>query len=151
MEDTQKLDLSDSWLEQLQQDFSSARITDDEMCKAMRNIHAEFDYFIDPHTAIAVAAAEKLGYNLDTASKDSTYAILSTASPCKFQESVTTAMGEEGWNKYFESGFPLRAIDIISKEECKPTAYEWPDGMSFEEVQGRWEVQARELIMEKFL
>ena len=81
MEETQKLDLGGPLLEKLQQNFSSARITDDEMCKTMNDVYTKFQYFIDPHTAVAVCAAEQNGYSLeeDDDGTDSTpFAILST-------------------------------------------------------------------------
>jgi threonine synthase len=150
MEKTQKLDLKGEWLTKIQRDFSSARITDDEMCQAVRKVREQFNYFIDPNTAVAVAAAEKLNYSLDKVGVYP-FAILSTASPCKFEESVTVALGEEGWTMYKESEFPARATEIESKEECEPTIYEWPNGLSLEEVQVKWECAARDLINEKFL
>ena len=64
MEDTTKLDLDELWHNKLKQDFMSARITDDEMCATMRKVYDELKYCIDPHTAVAVAAAGKLGYDL---------------------------------------------------------------------------------------
>ena len=74
------------------------------------------------------------------------------ASPCKFEESVTAAMGMEKWEEYRRVGFPSRAVDILSKEECEPTFYEWSDAnMSLEDVQKLWEAKARELIVEHFL
>lgn len=102
MDATSKLDIEEAWLELLQKDFRSARVTDIEMCSAINMVHDEFDYFVDPHTAVAVAAGEKLGYHLNISGESiSPYAILSTASPCKFQESMTEAVGPNGWQKYY--------------------------------------------------
>ena len=44
-------------------------------------------------------------------------------------------------------------IDVeITKEEIKPTSYEWPDDeVSLERVQSIWEANARKLIVQKFL
>merc|ERR1719410_2081382 len=116
MERTQKLDLEQSWLQLLQKQFSSARITDDEMCKTMQCVYDQFNYFIDPHTAVAIAASEKLGYHL--AKKNNAhqlYAILSTASPCKFEESIRVALGDKCWNRYYKSRFPFRAMEIFNR------------------------------------
>jgi threonine synthase len=66
-------------------------------------------------------------------------AILSTASPCKFEESVTVALGEEAWKAYFESGFPASGKAIMTREECEPTFY----------AQGAdWESLARGIVAE---
>ena len=157
MEATQKIDINPLWLEKLQSDFSSARVTDEDMCRALSETHSKYNYFIDPHTAIAVAGAEKMGYNVfetDSSSKDLgvPYAILSTASPCKFEESVTVAMGKEGWKAYVDSQFPEKASEVILKDEINPTIYEWSNSQgSLEEVQSIWELKARKLIMEKFV
>jgi len=147
MEDTTKLDLDDSWHNKLKQDFMSARITDHEMCAAMTKVYDELNYCIDPHTAVAVAAANKLGYDLYDANYDkSIYAILSTASPCKFEESVTTAIGATKWNEYIKSEFPKRATSILNKDEIEPVLYHWPDGESLEQVQMKWEELAQSLV-----
>ena len=153
MESTAKVDLDKTWHQKLQDDFSSARITDDEMCTSMKKVHDELDYCIDPHTAVAVAAAGKLGYDLyDHGGGSETctnrpYAILSTASPCKFEESVTIGLGSKNWESYFESSeFPKRARMILDKEEVKPFEYKWIGGQTLEEVQVEWEKQARKLV-----
>lgn len=150
MEDTSKLDLDDIWIKRLQNDFSSAKITDEEMCESIVKAKDVYNYFIDPHTAVALSAAEKLGYHLKGGSNSKhPFAILCTASPCKFEESVTIALGKEGWNRYKESEFPKRATDIIAKTEINPIEYLLPDGMTIEEVQPLWEKQARDLMAAK--
>ncbi len=159
MDATTKLDLDDSWHNKLKQDFMSARITDDEMCETMKKVYDKLNYCIDPHTAVAVAAAGKLGYDLyidekfdddrrpTSTTSSACYAILSTASPCKFEESVTTAVGETKWNEYVESEFPARAAEILKKHETEPVLYTWDDGETLEQVQMKWEKLAKNLIM----
>ena len=150
MENTTKLDLDNSWHQKLQDEFASARITDEEMCKSMKQVLDKFKYFIDPHTAVAVAAAEKLNYNIYDSdyisSNKRPYAILSTASPCKFEESVTIGNGENKWKQYVELEFPSRAASILSKVEVEPTLYQWTKGQTLEEVQVSWEMLARNLV-----
>lgn len=63
MELTQQLTLDRQWLERLQEDFCSANVTDDEMCNSLRKVHDKLNYVADPHTAVAMACAEKLGYD----------------------------------------------------------------------------------------
>jgi threonine synthase len=150
MEETTKLDLGETWLERLQNDFSSAKVTDDEMCKCIAKTREEYNYFIDPHTAVGLKAAEKLGYHLKGGRNcHNPFAIMCTASPCKFQESVTIAIGEEGWKEYQENKFPERAKYITEKAEINPIEYLLPDGMTLEEVHPLWENQARDLMVKE--
>ncbi len=160
MDDTQKLDLPSEWLEKLQCQFRSARITDGEMCETMRQIYEMFEYYIDPHTAVAFAAAQRLGYSLvdgdecvknDGVHVNPIYAVLSTASPCKFQEAVTIAMGEERWGKYHKTMFPLAAREVMEMKEIDPVVYDWPEGKPMSEVQAMWEHTAKKILQEEFL
>lgn len=147
MDTTQRLDFTAEWLAELQQNFSSARITDDEMCNTMQMIHKRFNYFIDPHTAVAFAAAGKIGYSLDRDNDErATYAILSTASPCKFEESVTSALGETNWLNYCDSHFPLKAREVLLKEECTPAIYRRTEDCPLEEAQKDWEENAKNIL-----
>lgn len=152
VDSTSKNDLTPEWLALFQRDFCSARITDEEMCTATRTVLADCDYVTDPHTAVAFAAALKFGYycgagnNYDNDPKSQIVALLSTASPCKFQKAVTEAVGEKGWNDYFESGFPVRAKAIMTRKEIPPIVYQAKRGGSLEESQADWEVQARSIL-----
>lgn len=151
MEETNKLTLEGVWLKKLQTDFSSARITDEEMCKTLREVYDKFKYLVDPHTAVAIAAGAKNGYHLHHNTSGLPFAILSTASPCKFDESVTAALGKEFWERYVQDQFPTRAKAILSKSECEPTIYEQSDGLKLEETQQIWEEKSRNLIRTIFL
>mmetsp|Transcript_14140 Transcript_14140/g.17166 ORF Transcript_14140/g.17166 Transcript_14140/m.17166 type:complete len:509 (+) Transcript_14140:181-1707(+) len=151
MESTSKLDLDDSWQNKMKEDFQSASITDDEMCKSMKEVYNKLDYFIDPHTTIAVAAAEKLGYDVYSNVTNQTlspYAILSTAAPCKFEESVTVGLGLSRWTEYVTTQFPTQAKSVLEKKEIKPKLYKWVEGETLEGVQKKWEQIARSLVME---
>ena len=149
MDTTQRLNFTTEWLAKLQKNFSSARITDDEMCSAMQMIQKRFNYFIDPHTAIAFAAAGKIGYSLDGENDEKpTFAILSTASPCKFEESVTSALGETDWLNYCNSHFPVKAREVLLKDECTPTVYRRAEDCTLEEAQKDWEETAKNILKE---
>ncbi len=161
MDDTQKLDLPSEWLQKLQCQFRSARITDDEMCETMREVHNKFEYYMDPHTSVAFAAARHLGYPFSDSEEAGTtssndvdvnpiYAILSTASPCKFQEAVTIAIGKESWEKYHGSQFPTAAREVMEMKEIDPVVYDWPEGESMSEVQAKWEQTAKNILQEEF-
>jgi threonine synthase len=148
MEETQKLNLEGEWLEKLQTDFSSARITDEEMCKTMQKVYDEYNYLVDPHTAVAIAAAEKNGYHLNQIKSGLPFAILSTAAPCKFEESVTVALGKNIWEQYVKDQFPAKAKAILSESEREPTIYEQSGGSSLETIQRGWEENSRNIIRE---
>ena len=159
MDQTQKLDLETQWLDALKNEFHSARVTDEEMCDIMKEMKGEHEYFLDPHTAVAVSGAKQLGYPIfsppdfkcqNTRTKNKNFAIMATASPCKFEESVTAALGQDGWNEYCEIQLPQSAKDILSKDEITPTRYTWQDGKTLEENQIIWENLARTIIEEKF-
>ena len=153
MDAKSKLDLDSNWHSKLQSEFRSARITDEEMCNAMKKVKEKYHYFVDPHTAVAIAAAEKLGYDLYTNENEITndydsqpYAILSTASPCKFEESVNVALGKEGWDEYYDVQFPNAAKSVMTKAEVSPTLYPYIPGKSLLDVQTDWERRAKNLI-----
>ncbi|EED96516.1 threonine synthase [Thalassiosira pseudonana CCMP1335] len=155
MEQTQQVTLDGKWLERLQTDFCSARITDDEMCSTLRRTFDEWGYVVDPHTAVALAATERLGYQLFKHQSPSSetknhVVVLATASPCKFQEAVTVALGEKGWEVYIKNGFPSRARDTMDKDEMKPYHYTWREGATVKEVQSEWRLQMLEIVNDSF-
>jgi threonine synthase len=82
---------------------------------------------------------EKLGYSLSEVQQTTPVAILSTASPCKFEESVTVALGKDGWNRYYQEEFPERARDVMSRKEVEPILYTKDQD---------WETLARNIIKE---
>jgi threonine synthase len=141
VETTQKLDLSTEWLEQLQQVFDSARISDEDMCTIARQVWSEHKYLMDPHTAVAMGAAETLGYHGKIA------AVFATASPCKFEESVTMAVGKDTWNMFERSDqFPASARTMLLQKERPPTIYQNDRSLSLRENQRKWEEQARQIV-----
>jgi len=147
MDTTAKLDIDSTWLDKLQRNFCSARITDEEMCQVMVRVKEGLGYFVDPHTAVAFAAADKLGYHpIQENAQRKPVVIFATASPCKFQEAVTVALGEEGWAEYENAAFPDRARELITKDEVQPTEYKWQEGCTLEEVQTSWKKNVIELV-----
>jgi threonine synthase len=148
MDATSRMDLSTEWHERLQQEFGCERVQDDEMCAITRHVRDIYDYLVDPHTAVAIAAAEKLGYKLNDTERTTPAAIMATASPCKFQESVTVAIGEDAWAEYFANGFPESGKVVFEKTEIPPTIYEAAAGSSLEENQVVWEKMALGIIEE---
>ena len=75
-------------LESFKSEFEAARVSNEEGLDVMSRYYKDWDYVIDPHTAIGVGAAEKL------LSPDEDVICLSTAHPGKFQEPVEKALGK---------------------------------------------------------
>lgn len=142
----------------LQEHFDTARVSDEEMCQAIRFTSEQYRYLVDPHTAVALAAADKLGYiPLGENTKRRRHligprravAVLATASPCKFEKAVTTAIGSDKWKKYADSrDYPVAAREILTKAEVPPVTYEAVPGKTLEENQIRWEQETRRIIDE---
>src|SRR5262249_30643525 len=65
------------------------RTDDAQTLAAMRDVHAGSGRQIDPHTAVAVAAARRL-----VATGNQPKVVLSTAHPAKFPEPVREATGQ---------------------------------------------------------
>ena len=76
---------------QVRKDFASASIDQASTITTIRDIYKETGYILDPHTAVGVAAAERLGSDLP---KGPTIC-LATAHPAKFPEAVCKAIGRE--------------------------------------------------------
>lgn len=152
------------WADSFRSEFTSARITDEEMCQMMRDVATRYQYRVDPHTAVAFAAAARLGYldddlnatpddtkSLRCRQESRTAVLLATASPCKFEESVTVAIGKEGWDQYEKSSdFPLEARAVLVQPEQPPTVYKAVEGHCLDQNQVEWERMARQIIAEKF-
>jgi threonine synthase len=69
--------------------FSAGRADEDEVAAAMRTVKRETGNFVDPHTAVGIAVAEKEELR-DPAIP---MVVLSTAHPAKFPEAVEAACG----------------------------------------------------------
>jgi threonine synthase len=84
---TRKLELPAPVLAALRGRYSAFASNDDETRAAIKSVHRQTGRIIDPHTAVGVAAAIKMGKPL------SPVVILSTAHPAKFPQAVTQAIG----------------------------------------------------------
>lgn len=153
MEQTHKLTLDPEWQTRFRLDFDSASVTDDEMCHALRRANATLNYVADPHTAVAMAAAERLGYAFlarSSVGQMIPMVILATASPCKFQEAVTVALGDDEWNSWREKNFPKRAQKTLQMQEVEPFHYPWIEGTSLEDVQSQWRQMMLDIVDSNF-
>jgi threonine synthase len=80
-----------SW-DQLRHLILGAYVTDEETRRTIAEVHAGWGYFLDPHSAVGWHAADKLAKagKLDAAP----LAVLSTAHPGKFAETVEPLTGQ---------------------------------------------------------
>jgi threonine synthase len=78
-----------SWAE-MKEAILGASVTDDETRKTMAAVFAASGYFLDPHSGVGWAAADKL---LAAGLVSGPLGILSTAHPAKFAETVEPLSG----------------------------------------------------------
>jgi len=143
MEKTQKMDIPAEWLAKLKEGFNSARVPDDRMCDAMRREHADCGYIACPHTSVALAGADDLGYF----DNDTPVAIMATASPVKFQKNCTFALGEEVWTSYENSSsYPANAKGVNNASEVEPLFLDRNVDETLEDAQARWTEALKEII-----
>lgn len=83
-----KYQLSAEVFEQLQKDFLTEKCDDDETIEEIKAVSTDRNYVMDPHTAIAYAAARK-------ADLDGFTVVLATASPYKFAKTVEDAIEQK--------------------------------------------------------
>ncbi len=75
----------------VRRDFSTASIDQSETVDTIRSFYKRFEYVLDPHTAVGVAAAKRLSKELPPGP----VVCLATAHPAKFPEAVRKAIGRE--------------------------------------------------------
>jgi threonine synthase len=75
-------------LTEIRERFTADRADEGETAATIRAVHKEAGYLIDPHTAVAVAVAEK-----ETRDRTIPMVVLSTAHPAKFPAAVEAASG----------------------------------------------------------
>ena len=78
--------LKKEYLEYIQQSFIGVKVNDKETRETIEKIYKKHNFIIDPHTAIAIKAQEKI--NIDTKT-----VCLATAHPYKFVETVEKIIG----------------------------------------------------------
>ncbi len=77
-------------LERIRAEFKSASATESEVANAMRICLEQTGYLLEPHTATAVVASNKLA-----ADRSIPQVILATAHPAKFPDAVKAATGQK--------------------------------------------------------
>ncbi|SLN33314.1 threonine synthase [Oceanibacterium hippocampi] len=105
LRDTGRFDIAAGRLQAAAGLFTAARIDEDETKATMARVWRESGILIDPHTAVAYAAAR--GMDLDSAIPVVT---LSTAHPAKFPDAVAEATGQH-------PALPARLADLFKRDE----------------------------------
>ena len=158
LEATGKLTLPPPTLRKLQTLFSSAVVSDDEMKDTVRQLKAAHGYLVDPHSAVGVACATKLGWRHDDAASvarapGKAVLVLATAHVCKFEHAMCEALGRDFWESV-ELPESARALDSLPDVGGRPAGKVFLAGDKLDEVGvslhaaagGAWERQLRGLI-----
>ncbi len=82
---TYKIDSSD--LNEIKKNFTSEMLDENETIEMINSIHEEHQLVVDPHTAVGIGAAKKLGLEKNCV-------VLSTAHPCKFPKAIEDAISK---------------------------------------------------------
>lgn len=77
-------------LKALRQDVRGLRVDDEETRKTIQRIDQEYDYVLDPHTAVGLSALEQA---LSSEPSTTSGIVLATAHPAKFREVVEPILG----------------------------------------------------------
>jgi len=98
--------LNDKTLANMRGLFFASRAGEQETSDIIRDVHKASGYVLDPHTAVGVSVARKLGAD----KKENPLVVLGTAHPAKFPEAVEAACGV---NPQLPSSF----ADLMSRKE----------------------------------
>jgi threonine synthase len=88
----------------LREEFSGARLDDDETLEVIARMHRDHGLLLDPHTAVGVGATARLRR------PDETVVTLSTAHPAKFPDAVEQATG-------VRPALPPHLADLFDRDE----------------------------------
>ncbi len=82
---TYQIDNSD--LDKIKNNFTSEMLNEKETIEMIKKIYDEHQILVDPHTAVGIGAAKKLGLEKNCV-------VLSTAHPCKFPKAIEDAVSK---------------------------------------------------------
>jgi threonine synthase len=97
--------LSAEALAEIRKTFAADRADEAETVSAIKAVHAEKGYVLDPHSAVGVAVARKLKHE-----GTSPIVTLATAHPAKFPDAVEAAIG-------VRPKLPSRLADLLDRPE----------------------------------
>jgi threonine synthase len=89
--------------------MSSVAVTREQTLQAMRDVHQQFGYVLDPHTAVGYYAAKERVHNNELNPAGNTV-VVGTAHPAKFPEAVVEATGVQPTHPTLQAldGLPMR-------------------------------------------
>jgi threonine synthase len=100
-----RFELEQHVLARLRADFAAASSTEVEVAESIRRVRDASGYIMDPHTACAFVAGEKLGRDRNTP-----HIVLATAHPAKFPLAMQAITGER-------PALPPRFASLLSEPE----------------------------------
>lgn len=100
-----RLKLEKAMLDRASETFSAVRISDQATLRTIAKVHEESGLLIDPHTAVAVAAARRMAPEAGVP-----IVALASAHPAKFPDAVEQATG-------LRPELPPRLSDLFEREE----------------------------------
>jgi len=100
---TGKYKASDKIMGRLRSVFAADYATEEEVSATIERVYKEYNYLLDPHTAVAVAVREKY-------TTKNRCVILSTASPYKFPGVVLSAIGGKSKGDEFDQMLVLESL-----------------------------------------
>jgi threonine synthase len=106
---SRRFEISPAALANIRARFTAERADEDETAAAIRVTRKEAGYLLDPHTAVAVAAAEK-----ETRESNVPMIILATAHPAKFPDAVEAACGVRPALPDWLAGLPARPERVVT-------------------------------------
>ncbi len=90
----------------LKHDFKAAAASEADVAAAINRVHKDSGYMLDPHSACAAVASERVLANLNGTAK----VILATAHPAKFPEAMKSIVG-------VHPALPVRLESLMTDEE----------------------------------
>ncbi len=95
-------------LEAIRADFDAGRTDEAQTAETIARVRREAGYLLDPHTAVAVSVAERVGHD-----RHVPQVVLATAHPAKFPDAVERASGER-------PALPPHLADLLERPERTP-------------------------------
>jgi threonine synthase len=95
-------------LEAIRADFDAGRTDEAQTAQTIARVRREAGYLLDPHTAVAVSVAERIGHD-----RHVPQVVLATAHPAKFPDAVERASGER-------PALPPHLADLMERPERTP-------------------------------
>ena len=80
--------LSKKEVQNIKKDFNAAKVSDNETLEIIKEFENKYNFILDPHTATAIGASNKIKSNYETI-------IVGTAHPYKFLETIKKATGKQ--------------------------------------------------------